>query len=55
MAATDSHTNDGPKLSEIFNNVWKVLEYVESTDDTTVSEKYQVCIWTIIGIDLDLL
>ena len=47
MATTD--LGDGPKLSEVFDNVWKVMEYVETTDDATVSEKYQVCSRTIIG------
>ncbi len=32
----------GPNLSSIFEDIWKCNEYLQSTDDPTVSEKFQV-------------
>ncbi len=34
--------NFGPKLQEIFDDIWKSYEFLESTDEPTVSEIVQV-------------
>ena len=37
-----AESNSGPKLQEIFDDIWKIYNFLESTDEPTVSEKVQV-------------
>ena len=48
MAASTSR-----KLPEMFEDVWKIYDYLETTEDSTTSEALQVRIPEIMSPDID--